>query len=86
LIETLCAPCFDIAKKSTSRAARTKDANSAHISGVPMVIMGNASLNGLARTGGLSVCLAGLAGRSVTDDPVCGAGRGIARQLDARPC
>ena len=40
LIETLCAPCLFIAKKSTSKAMRTNAANSVQRIGVPMVING----------------------------------------------
>jgi len=38
-METLCAPCFSMAKKSTTSATRTKAANSDHIRGVPMDII-----------------------------------------------
>ncbi len=39
-METLCAPCLFIAKKSTSRANRTNAANSVQSIGVPTVING----------------------------------------------
>ena len=38
-IDTLCAPCLFMARKSTSSATRTNAANSDHISGVPIEIM-----------------------------------------------
>ena len=45
LIETRCAPCLLIAKKSTSSATTTKAANSDHIRGLPIDSM-NALPNG----------------------------------------